>query len=132
MINVVDFYRGVAVVAGGVVVPAPPDRYSRGSREGTSTQDGSSNPSQYPTCGVEVTQPVGEMLQVDAVGATRGGELHQGNPSHGALGSKQEPHGFFVMGNAMNLRPHLVAWSEASEWRTRCPNRITNAVLTHQ
>jgi hypothetical protein len=132
MISVVDLERGVAVVAGGAVVPAPPDRYSRGSREGTSAQDGCSNPSRYPTCGVVVTQPVGEILQVEAVGATRGDDLHQGNPSHGALGSKQEPHGFFVMGNAMNLRPHLVAWSEASEWRTRCPNRITNAVLTHQ
>jgi hypothetical protein len=123
---------GVAVLAGGAVVPVPPDRFSGDSREGASAQDGLSDPSRYPTCGVEVTQSVGEMWQVEAVGSSRRRELLQGNPSHGALGSKQGPHGFFVMGNAMIPGLNLVAWSGVSEWRTRCPNRITNAVLTHQ
>ena len=54
---------------------------------------------------------------------------YQGNPQPGVLGSRREPPGFFVMGDATIPRLYLVARPAGSEWRTRRPSRLSITTL---
>jgi hypothetical protein len=54
---------------------------------------------------------------------------YQGNPQPRVLGSKREPPGFFVMGDATIPRLYLVARPAGSEWRTRRPSRLSITTL---
>lgn len=99
---------GVVDLAGGAVVPAPPDHFSGVSPKRVPAQDGPLGPSWYPFEVVTLTPSNGELLQVTTECAENRRGLQLGNPPRGSWQYARTPR-FFVMGNAMIPGPYLVA-----------------------
>jgi hypothetical protein len=95
-------------------------RFACSASDGASREGASSLPrANVPVGGTNLSSREGGTVRLARPGP------YQGNPQPRVLGSRREPPGFFVMGDATIPRLYLVARPAGSEWRTRRPSRLS-------